>query len=85
LIALAGAFAAMLMLGLDGLEATRRLKASPETASLPVIALAALAMNGDRERCMVAGADKYLTKPVNLRQLDALLDHLVGASVKASS
>ena len=73
------------MPGMDGLEATRRLKAAPETASIPVIALTALAMTGDRERCLAAGADDYLTKPVNLKQLAALLDRLLRAPRKASS
>jgi signal transduction histidine kinase/ActR/RegA family two-component response regulator len=67
------------MPGLDGLEATRRLKAAPETASLPVIALTALAMSGDREACLAAGANEYLTKPVNLKQLAALIERLVSA------
>jgi CheY-like chemotaxis protein len=54
---------------LDGWEATRRLKAAPDTRVIPVIALSAHAMAGDRERALAAGCDEYDTKPVNLERL----------------
>jgi CheY-like chemotaxis protein len=54
---------------LDGWEATRRLKAAPETAEIPVIALSAHAMTGDRERALDAGCDDYDTKPVRIDSL----------------
>jgi len=51
------------MPGMDGWEAVRRLKADPETADIPIIALTAFAMRGDEERARQAGCDAYLSKP----------------------
>lgn len=63
---------------LDGWEATQRLKAMPETASIPVIALTSHAMAGDREKAMAAGCDDYDTKPVDFeRLLDKMTDLLL--------
>jgi len=51
------------MPGMDGWEATRRLKADPRTADIPIIALTAFALRGDEERARAAGCDGYLAKP----------------------
>jgi two-component system cell cycle response regulator DivK len=62
---------------LDGWEATRRLKAAEETRSIPVIALSAHAMPGDREKALEAGCDDYDAKPVNLPSLLAKIHALL--------
>jgi CheY-like chemotaxis protein len=54
---------------LDGWEATRRIKAAPESRHIPVIALSANAMAGDRDKALAAGCDDYDTKPLELSRL----------------
>ena len=61
---------------INGLEVLRQLRAEAATAHLPMVALTALAMPGDRERCLAAGADAYLSKPVRLGDVLALVRRL---------
>jgi CheY-like chemotaxis protein len=61
---------------LDGWQATRQIKAAPDTKHIPVIALTANAMAGDREKALAAGCDDYDTKPVELSRLLGKLKQL---------
>jgi CheY-like chemotaxis protein len=67
---------------LDGWEATRRIKAAPETRHIPVIALTAHAMAGDREKAIAAGCDDFDTKPV---EMSRLLDKIQALVKRAAS
>lgn len=64
--------------GIDGLEATRRLKAEPGTSAIPIVALTANAMFGDQEEALAAGCDEYDTKPVDITRLVGKIQALLG-------
>jgi CheY-like chemotaxis protein len=63
---------------LDGWEATRRIKVNPETASIPIIALTAHAVAGDREKCLEAGCSDYESKPIRFPELLRKINRYLG-------
>jgi two-component system, cell cycle response regulator DivK len=70
---------------MDGLAATAILKHDPATASIPVIALSALAMKADEERSQAAGCDAYIVKPLRYKELYAVMERLLAESQPANS
>jgi CheY-like chemotaxis protein len=68
----------MMMPDMDGYEAIPRIKGLMETEGIPVIAVTAQAMKGDRERCLAAGADEYIAKPVDIDLLVNVLEEYIG-------
>jgi len=68
---------------IDGLEVTTRIKADPELASIPVVALTANAMHGDRERCLAAGCDGYIPKPITKNELLTMVAHFLNVAAKS--
>jgi len=71
------------MPGMDGLEAIRQIRADCTLTKVPIIAVTALAMAGDRDKCLAAGATEYLTKPVSLKQLKTMIQQLLTMSKPA--
>lgn len=63
--------------GIDGYEATRRIKANPELAAVPIIAVTSFALHGDEAKALAAGCDAYLAKPVSPRALLAKIRELL--------
>lgn len=70
----------MMMPGMDGYEALKVIRETEVIAGLPVIAVTAQAMAGDRERCMQAGADGYVSKPVDIDELKRYIDKYLNRS-----
>ena len=66
----------IVLAGMSGLEATRKLKANPNTSQILVLAITARAMPGDRELCLQSGCDGYLAKPVSSRQLKKAIEEI---------
>jgi PAS domain S-box-containing protein len=67
------------MPGMNGLDAIARLRSKVEFVTIPIIALTALAMSGDRERCLLAGASEYMSKPVRLKSLKQMIETFLQA------
>ena len=62
---------------MNGLEATRQLRQSPDFSHTPIIAITAYAMKGDREKLLAAGCDAYLSKPINTRELPEVISEML--------
>ena len=67
----------MMMPEMDGYDAIRKMKSDNEMRNIPVVAITAQAMTGDREKCLEAGADGYISKPVDVKELVNLLNQLI--------
>ncbi|AUI68913.2 PAS domain S-box protein [Beggiatoa leptomitoformis] len=70
------------MPGMDGIEATRQIRLNAQFASLPIIAMTALTMPGDREQCLAAGMNDYISKPFALKQLLNLIQQYLGVKTE---
>lgn len=70
---------------IDGLEATRRLKANADVSHIPIVALTANAMYGDEERCLAAGCDGYMSKPVSKTKLLSVVDEFLSSHNRAEA
>ena len=68
---------------IDGLEVTARIKSDPELALIPIVALTANAMHGDRERCLSAGCDGYIPKPITKNELLTTVAHFLNVAAKS--
>ncbi len=66
---------------MNGYEATKALKNSPDTKHIKIVAVTSFAMSGDREQILKAGADDYISKPINTRELPELVKKLIGENV----
>jgi len=75
----------IMMPKMDGLEATRIIKADNKTKHIPVIALTSYAMKGDREKTIEAGCDGYIAKPLDIQEVLKTIEHFLTAQEKVSS
>ena len=69
---------------MDGWEVARHLKADLETRTVPLVALTAHAMTGDREKCLKVGCDDYMAKPINVSELVAMIDRYLTQTTAGS-
>ena len=67
----------MMMPDMDGYEALGKMRENEKMKNIPVIAVTAQAMTGDKEKCIEAGANGYVSKPINVEELEKLLNHLI--------
>jgi CheY-like chemotaxis protein len=70
---------------MSGMEATAAIRGIESVQNIPIIAVTAHAMEGDAERCLAAGCDGFATKPINFKELLALIETLVGPRPKAAA
>ena len=69
--------------GMDGIEATKALKADPQTSGIPIVAVTAHAMKGDEQKALAAGCEGYVTKPIDTRMFPVLVtQHVERASAR---
>ena len=68
------------MPGMDGIAAMQEIRRDPQFVELPIVALTALAMTGDREKCLAAGANDYISKPIKLKQLAQTIQQMLAPS-----
>ncbi|MEO6948154.1 MAG: response regulator [Ginsengibacter sp.] len=67
----------MMMPDIDGYEAMKMLHSLPSLSSIPIVAVTAQAMTGDKERCLNAGASGYVSKPINIEELETMIHQLM--------
>lgn len=70
---------------ISGLEAVRQIKANPHTKHIPIIAITAFAMHGDRENMLAAGCQEYVAKPFTMQQLSDILEKYLGKTEGSAS
>ena len=63
---------------MDGYEVTKKLKGDPKTKNIPIIAITAYALHWDRDKCLDAGCDEYMSKPIKTRELPRLIEQFIG-------